>query len=116
VVTAAFASDQTEAAACEGLGRACTAKMNHRGELLLLKQVGGCVWAARKDRRDARFVAKMMARTVAAMTTVRIADGAALSLRRAQLTRLCQRRKPTKKSVQSRRISINGNGTANEMG
>src|ERR1700682_6343294 len=46
------------------------------------------------------------------MTTIRIVDGAAFSLCRAQRARLRQRRNPTKKSVQSRRISVSGNGTA----
>ena len=46
------------------------------------------------------------------MTTIRIADGAALSLCRAQRARLRQCRNPTKKIVQSRRISVSGNGTA----
>ena len=46
------------------------------------------------------------------MTTIRIVDGAAFSLCHAQQARLRQRRNPTKKSVQSRRISVSGNGTA----
>src|SRR6266446_2380567 len=53
------------------------------------------------------------------MTTIRIADGAAFSLYRAQRARLRHRRNPTKNSVQSRRISVSGNGTAHpgkEMG
>src|SRR5213078_3668249 len=61
------------------------------------------------------FVAEKTARTVAAMTTIRIADGAAFSLCHAQRARLRQDRNPTKKSVQSRRISVNGNGTAHPV-
>src|SRR5437868_6515343 len=49
------------------------------------------------------------------MTTIRIADGAAFSLCHAQRARLRQDRNPTKKSVQSRRISVNGNGTAHPV-
>ena len=56
VVTAAFAGDQTEAAAREVLGRGCTAEMNHRGELLLLLQAGGHVWSAGKNRRDVAVI------------------------------------------------------------
>src|SRR5882672_2916648 len=41
-----------EAAARKGLGRGCTAKMNDRGELLLLLLVGGPVWSACKQRRN----------------------------------------------------------------
>src|SRR5260370_34325593 len=55
VVTAAFAGDQMETAAREGLGRGCTAEVNHRGKLLLLLRVGGRVWAAGKTRRDVAF-------------------------------------------------------------
>src|ERR1700730_3951705 len=40
-----------EAAARKGLGRGCTAKMNDRGELLLLLLVGGPVWSACENRR-----------------------------------------------------------------
>jgi len=55
------------------------------------------------------------ARTVAAMTTIRIADGAAFSLCHAQRARLRQDRNPTKKSVQSRRISVSGDGTTHPV-
>src|SRR6266481_7091656 len=41
-----------EAAARKGLGRGCTAKMNDRGELLLLLLVGGPVWSACENRRN----------------------------------------------------------------
>src|ERR1700751_1484672 len=41
-----------EAAARKGLGRGCTAKMNDRGELLLLRLVGGPVWSACENRRN----------------------------------------------------------------
>src|SRR3984893_7956748 len=52
---------------------------------------------------------------VAAMTTIRIADGAAFSLCHAQRARLRQDRNPTKKSVQSRQIRVSGNGTAHPV-
>src|SRR6266478_1229586 len=200
-------------AARKGLGRGCTAKMNDRGELLLLLLVGGPVWSACENRRnlavqkrrckldsvarhdasikpiepaavlhdsvladaisscfgegcvghlvhadgargglidreripsqapppigsccriartlDLRqggeqlgrdggrgILAKETARTVAAMTTIRIADGAAFSLCHAQRARLRQDRNPTKKSVQSRQIRVSGNGTAHPV-
>src|ERR1700757_22502 len=41
-----------EAAARKGLGRGCTAKMNDRGELVLLLLVGGPVWSACENRRN----------------------------------------------------------------
>src|SRR5690242_4763111 len=52
VVTATFAGEKMEAATREGLGRGCTAEMNHCGKLLRLVQVGGRVWSVCKNRRD----------------------------------------------------------------